>query len=99
LLGHYHDWLDARNPPPPGCFKLHGEYFAVLRTLDVIALALIAVCTTLFGILTPKLPQRVYNSSLSSWLRAQFSRKGEEGREQKAGGGDSHSSGDSQGGR
>jgi hypothetical protein len=58
-LMRYHGWLDARNPPPPGCFKLHGEFFAVLNRLDQLALALIASAAAILGILAPKLPRHL----------------------------------------
>jgi hypothetical protein len=43
LLLQFHDWLDERNPPPPGHFKIHGEFYAVrgwLRGFEVCAIAL-----------------------------------------------------------
>ena len=52
----YHDWLDACNPPAPGCFKLHGEFYTVLEQLDRVAIAFLAVTAAILGVVAPACP-------------------------------------------
>jgi hypothetical protein len=56
LLG-YHDWLDARRPAPPGSIKIHGEFYTVLLTLDLLVIAFFGLLGALLGIVAPGLPR------------------------------------------
>ena len=38
LLMNYRDWLDARNPLPPGYLKIYDEYCRVWHALDLASL-------------------------------------------------------------
>jgi hypothetical protein len=42
-------WLDARNPPPPGTLKIHGEVNTVLLLLTLATSALGLVAGLLLG--------------------------------------------------
>lgn len=63
-----HDWLDERNPPPPGFIKIHGEVYTVWGFADVVVIALLAVTAALFGVANSALPRKVAESQLAAWL-------------------------------
>jgi hypothetical protein len=60
LLDSYAAWLDARNPPPPGHFKLHGEYYTVHVHIFRIVFPLLALASLAFGLATPELGRWVW---------------------------------------
>jgi hypothetical protein len=64
----FHDWLDARNPPPPGFFKIHGEFYTVWLIADSVVLVLIAATAVLAGLLVPEVPTKIAASRASQWL-------------------------------
>lgn len=51
-LLQFHDWLDARYPAPPGHLKIHGEFYTVLFTLNVLAWICGSVTGYLWGAAT-----------------------------------------------
>jgi hypothetical protein len=50
LLLQFCNWLDARNPAPPGFLKLHGEYDTVLLILTLATYTLSLVAGLLLGL-------------------------------------------------
>ncbi len=72
LLSAFHDWLDARNPPPPGYFKIHGEAYAVLRLLNLVYFGSLAATVGALGMLTPRLPGTIWESRPVRFLRAKM---------------------------
>jgi hypothetical protein len=51
----FHDWLDARNPPPPGSIKFHGEFDAVMEYLEIAILASVSMAFFMLGLVAPYL--------------------------------------------
>jgi hypothetical protein len=54
-LDRFHQWLDARNPPPAGAMKMHGEVFKVRLTLWLVQAGLAGLLALS---LAPTLKQR-----------------------------------------
>ncbi|WP_146591791.1 hypothetical protein [Posidoniimonas polymericola] len=52
-LDALHDWWDKRNPPPPGSFKYHGEYYTILLFLDLTVVSVSALLGVTLGVVLP----------------------------------------------
>jgi hypothetical protein len=57
LIHRWAEWVDMRNPPPPGHLKIHGEYHTVTDYLDSLRLVMIAATCALAAMLTPHWPR------------------------------------------
>jgi hypothetical protein len=53
-----HDWLDARNPLPPGLLKFDGEFYAVRGWLRGFEVCVIALAFFFLGVAIPELFSR-----------------------------------------
>jgi hypothetical protein len=62
ILLQYHNWLDARNPPPPKYLKFHGEFYTVMEHLHYAIIAGIAAAFFVFGLIAPILGARLGNA-------------------------------------
>ena len=62
-----YDWLEARNPTPPGSFKYHGEWPAVRFTLDILIVTLAGITGGCLGLVAPGLFPGDYLKRIIGW--------------------------------
>jgi len=63
----YHEWLDARRPPPPGGIKLNAEVYSVLTVIEEVLIIFVGFAAGIVGILTPCLVGGLH--SVANWMR------------------------------
>jgi hypothetical protein len=67
LLISLHGWLDARNLPSTGGFKIDGEFYTVWLVLDLALLVFVVLIGAILAIVAPGLPR---------WARKAFGNLG-----------------------